>query len=119
MPPNTVSVTRPGRWGNPFVVGEVYVRRRMCPGGGEESNIVVDAEHAVRLFRRFTARETLYQIDAYRELRGKDLACWCPLVDRHGEYVPCHADVLLSLVNDIAMERVVNENLRRAKGEAT
>lgn len=92
MPPNTVSVCRPGKWGNPFVVGRVYVRRRMCPGGGEESNIVVDADHAVRLFRRFTVRETLYQIEA-EQLRGKNLACFCPL-DR-----PCHADVLLELAN--------------------
>lgn len=22
MPPNTVSVTRPGKWGNPYVVGD-------------------------------------------------------------------------------------------------
>jgi hypothetical protein len=28
-----------------------------------------------------------------RELRGKDLACWC----KPGE--PCHADVLLELAN--------------------
>jgi hypothetical protein len=27
------------------------------------------------------------------ELRGKDLACWCPLDQ------PCHADVLLELAN--------------------
>lgn len=27
------------------------------------------------------------------ELRGKDLACWCPL-DK-----PCHADVLLEIAN--------------------
>lgn len=25
MPPNTVSVTRPGKWGNPFVVGAPYM----------------------------------------------------------------------------------------------
>ena len=94
MPPNTVSVTRPGRWGNPFKVGEVYVRRRVCPGGGEESNIVVYADHAVRLFKRFTARETLYQIEVYRKLRGKNLACFCSLDQ------PCHADVLLALANE-------------------
>ena len=29
----------------------------------------------------------------------RDLACWCPLHDRHGNYVPCHADVLLELAN--------------------
>lgn len=92
MPPNTVSVTRPGKWGNPFIVGQLYTRRRMCPGGGKESNIVVDAEHAVRLFRRFTARETLYQIES-EQLRGKNLACFCALDQ------PCHADVLLELAN--------------------
>ena len=31
---------------------------------------------------------------ARRELRGKDLMCWCPL-DR-----PCHADVLLEIANE-------------------
>src|ERR1039458_9046055 len=34
------------------------------------------------------------------ELRGKNLACWCPLEDDHGNRVPCHADVLLELAND-------------------
>ena len=28
------------------------------------------------------------------ELRGRDLACWCPLTG------PCHADVLLEIAND-------------------
>jgi hypothetical protein len=28
-------------------------------------------------------------------LRGKDLACWCPLSE------PCHADVLLELANGV------------------
>lgn len=32
------------------------------------------------------------------ELRGKDLACWCPL-DK-----PCHADVLLELSNVLPLE---------------
>jgi hypothetical protein len=31
--------------------------------------------------------------DIQRELRGKNLACWCPLDQ------PCHADVLLRLAN--------------------
>ena len=93
MPPNTVKVTRPGKWGNPFVIGEEYVRYKMEPGGGQKSNTVADNAHAVRLYRRFTARETRIQIDAYQELRGKNLACFCPLDQ------PCHADVLLELAN--------------------
>lgn len=31
--------------------------------------------------------------DVQRELRGKNLACWCPLDQ------PCHADVLLEVAN--------------------
>jgi protein gp37 len=45
------------------------------------------------LFKQFTARETWLRIAAHQELRGKDLACWCPLDQ------PCHADVLLELAN--------------------
>lgn len=33
------------------------------------------------------------------ELRGVDLACWCPLVDANGNPVPCHADILLEVAN--------------------
>lgn len=35
----------------------------------------------------------------YSDLRGHDLACWCPLEDSDGRRVPCHADVLLELAN--------------------
>jgi hypothetical protein len=82
MPPNTVSVTRPGRWGNPYKAGD--------PMDGFP-HIKIDAAEAVKLFRHrmpdFT-REA-----ARRELAGKNLACWCHLDQ------PCHADVLLELAN--------------------
>ena len=42
-------------------------------------------------------RETL--LKRLPELRGRDLACWCPLVDEEGNPVPCHADVLLEIAN--------------------
>jgi hypothetical protein len=42
---------------------------------------------AMRRFRKYAERCDL------APLRGKDLACWCPLDQ------PCHADVLLELVN--------------------
>ena len=32
--------------------------------------------------------------EAGRDLRGRDLGCYCPLG------LPCHADVLLALVNE-------------------
>lgn len=96
LPVNTVVVTRgPGkRWGNPWRVGE--------PG-------IPDAAEAVRRFRVATmgfmsngsfcpprsAPDSYIGciIASAHELRGKNLACWCPLDS------PCHADVLLEIAN--------------------
>jgi Domain of unknown function (DUF4326) len=66
MPPNTFYVGRPTAWGNPFETAEEY----------REYVIALGYEDQIR-----------------HELRGKNLACWCPL-DQH-----CHADVLLELAN--------------------
>lgn len=85
MPPNTVKVTRPGKWGNSFVAGKTY---RTIVGTDRP---VKDAAHAVSLFRA-VAWAGMRQ-GAQRELRGKNLACWCALDQ------PCHADVLLELAN--------------------
>jgi hypothetical protein len=80
LPPNTVVVSRPSRWGNPFIVKDGY-----------------PIERVVTLFEEWLkddpeGNETL--LAAKIELRGKNLACWC----RPGS--PCHADILLELVND-------------------
>jgi uncharacterized protein DUF4326 len=84
MPPNTVYVGRPTKWGNPFKPGEFY---RDAIGREHE---VRDLDHAIILHRACAfAMVTLIQ-DA---LRGKNLACWCPL-DKS-----CHADVLLEIAN--------------------
>lgn len=79
MPPNTVSVTRPGRWGNPNTVAH----------HGQDG--------AVRAFERDLRAGILsFSIDdVRRDLRGKNLACYCPLSS------PCHADVLLEIANDL------------------
>lgn len=81
--PEAVIVARPTRWGNPFKVGARY----MTAKSGHA--IVRDRAHAVELFRasRHARRPDI------AELRGKDLACWCPLDQ------PCHADVLLEIAN--------------------
>lgn len=82
MPEGAVYVGRPTRWGNPWNVGSIATR------GGEF--VFMTADDAVGRFRK-------NQFDlmraARRELRGKDLACWCPLDQ------PCHADVLLEWAN--------------------
>lgn len=91
MPPNTVKVSRPSFYGNPFRIGYDGVR---------------DAETAVQLFREWLERidYNFRGMEAYPEyaytrtgirasLKDKNLACWCPLDQ------PCHADVLLEIAN--------------------
>ncbi len=81
----SVCVTRPSYFGNPAVIGKSF-----------EGEIVEDARHAVTIFEDgikdgLEGFPTSERIKA--ELRGKDLACWCPLDQ------PCHADVLLRIAN--------------------
>lgn len=85
LPENTVVVARPSRWGNPYRAGEEMHY-------GE----YMTAEQAVKMFRRSALHDWSpgYADRARAELRGKNLACWCPLDQ------PCHADVLLELANE-------------------
>lgn len=104
MPANTVSVARPTRHGNPFSIGDYGIP---------------DAQAAVERFRQWRDDRIVGPVPPpVADLRGKNLACWCPIINSHGEYSPCHADVLISLANDIPMDEVICENTRRAKGEA-
>lgn len=100
MPPNTVSVCRPGKWGNPYKVGKRVQDQcslMTCIMSGAvgprewHENAEIDADQAVKLYE--------YHLTQYgrhlplEDLRGKNLACFCPLNQ------PCHADVLLRLAN--------------------
>lgn len=89
-----VSVARPTKWGNPFVIGKP---------AGESGEIVADAEDAVRRFRALLDEEfdgvNVPLIEAVSALCGKNLACWC----KEG---PCHADVLLEIANRPICEEV-------------
>ena len=84
-PEGAVVVDRRSKWGNPYRVGDIDAHT------GEERT----AEEAVDLFRRSIKHwwPEDYADAARTALRGKDLACWCPLD------MPCHADVLLELAN--------------------
>jgi hypothetical protein len=91
MPPNTIKVDRSTKWGNPF-----------------RPNRRDNKAYCVQLFNYLMAGfvcmcdvPTPDEQMAYRkmlaenigELRGKNLACWCPLD------ASCHADVLLRIAN--------------------
>ncbi len=106
MPENTVSVTRPGRFGNPFtspIVNDPNLSLKlfseMAEGcwnpyllkGFSDHNVhQIYEAHRAWLLR--IGKGHPIEIIRY-ELRGKNLACFCPL-DQH-----CHADILLELAN--------------------
>lgn len=109
MPENTVKVSRPGKWGNPFRVGGYCMvgdpdprdrfRMSWCESNigddGGKFTLIKDNATAVAFFKRLLA--TGYHKDL-SELRGKNLACWCPL-PAPGQPDICHAAVLLELAN--------------------
>lgn len=92
-PPNTVVVSRPSRFGNPFSMDDaVDADPNLTPA--QARRVVVDQ------FRRMIRSPADRKRHGYpsddeikQELRGKNLACWCP------EDGPCHADVLLDIAN--------------------
>ena len=96
-PEGAVSVARPSKWGNPYVVmqfgGEWGVGCHYGGGivwaGAEQTRECAHLK-VVSTYRGLIADDTT--LDP-AELRGKDLMCWCPLD------LPCHADVLLELAN--------------------
>jgi hypothetical protein len=90
-PAGAIVVARPGRWGNPFRIGEQH------PFAGRP----MTRDDTIQLFRSWMTDVVLAaepfldnpDRDSIEVLRGHDLACWCPLDE------PCHADVLLELAN--------------------
>jgi hypothetical protein len=75
-----VNVARPSKWGNPFKVGR------------DGSAAVCVLRYQGYLHTDEVGRELVCQHIA--ELRGKNLACWCPLGSA------CHRDVLLRIANE-------------------
>lgn len=92
LPPGTVCVTRGTRWGNPHRAPWTFV-----PPGGLDA---AARATIVRWFREdlLAGRLGVSVEDVRRELRGRDLACWCPLPEP-GEPDHCHAAVLLEVAN--------------------
>jgi hypothetical protein len=79
-PAQTVLVSGPTRWRNPFLI---------------DADGTANRERAVAAFREalLAGRLEITVDDVRRQLKGQNLGCWCPL-DR-----PCHADVLLEIAN--------------------
>ena len=75
MPKNAIYVGRPSRWGNPWPVPFYYL------------------ESSLRAYRELLVKEIQENPKFLDDLRGKDLACFCPLDQK------CHADILLEFLS--------------------
>lgn len=97
MPADTVSVCRPGRWGNPYYPGCGIGFGGFDAQGRAAPWPLETRADMVRHFRERMRLMKLHEPERFRSylapLRGKNLACWCA-IDQ-----PCHADVLLELAN--------------------
>lgn len=113
MPNGAIYVGRPSRWGNPWPVQNVRTQLAMAydwsaiartsplwamwAQRGLINTTPIAVETSVALYRRALEQCRADVPESFAEwlapLRGKDLACFCPLDQ------PCHADVLLEFAN--------------------
>ena len=94
MPPNTVYVGRKTRWVNPFEVCEDVTPKEAVQRYALHLKDYwgwVERE-TKKAFYPWPVKSKEFE-DWIKPLRGKNLACWCPLNQ------PCHADILLEIAN--------------------
>lgn len=100
MPENTVYVGRPSKWDNPYKVefiNNVYYcilqrkDKRVLPFSSKTREDALN--RCIRLYKILIKIKTKAGKLDITELKSKNLACWCSL-DK-----PCHADILLKLIN--------------------
>ena len=96
LPEGTINVARPGRYGNPYRIGQLHQRQ------DDHNNWTLGKltrHEAVELFRQDIEAALsggtidLRVVEMLAELRGHDVACWC------GENEECHGDVWLEVAN--------------------
>lgn len=94
MPAGAVYVGRPTRWGNMWTP-KSYLDATGSRIASPETvmKICVDAYRAWLFGEAHWAHGALPPVPDLAPLRGRDLVCWCRLDQ------PCHADVLLEVVN--------------------
>lgn len=104
LPPNTVSVTRPHAFGNPYRIGDLctWNTPRLEFGGKGLADILREAHgrpvyqtaaDTVWGFKEMVISSPKFQRAIQDKLKGKNLACFCRLGH------PCHAQILLEYAN--------------------
>ena len=81
---DAIYIGRPSKWGNPFKIGEFHNGKRMTRE---------DVIAAYNDWLMYSDEGQKIVIDAKKELKGKDLVCYCkPLA--------CHGDTLIRIANE-------------------
>ena len=90
MPANTIKIDRTTKWGNPFKIGSSAAH----PVTGKRVKIDT-SETSIALYKAWlkTVEGKAVAAAARRELKGRNLACWC----KPGS--PCHGEILLRVAN--------------------
>jgi Domain of unknown function (DUF4326) len=97
MPANTVKVDRTTLFGNLFSIKDYGHDRAVALHRAWITGRKIDAPMSPTEMDKLTARREQV-LRSLPTLRGKNLACWCPL-PKSGEPDNCHAATLLELAN--------------------
>jgi hypothetical protein len=76
-PAGAIVISRPSKWGNPHKIGRLT------------------REQAIAAYKRdlYAGKLRFTLADVKRELKGRDIACWCRLEDA------CPGDLLMAIAN--------------------
>lgn len=88
-----VCVSRGTKWGNPIKVASKNEIDAAGYFGFALPRNALQVAVLYKLWLRENPEGRVIATMAHSELRGKNLACWCPLDQK------CHADVLLEIAN--------------------
>lgn len=99
-PENTINITRPGKWGNPFPVGKylnAWGKAFVATIISKEPDNIREIYNSGILEQRITLEKSLEWFELYlnseyfkyniEDLRGRNLMCFCPLDHK------CHGDI--------------------------
>lgn len=120
LPENTVVVSRPRPFSNPYrVVEDEHGLGWWCMVDRQNGFVFTTREaaqaQAVLLFREMVEASPELRAAIRAELAGRNLACWCRLCPAHREHgrplgvaceacEPCHVDPLLEFANPLRCE---------------
>lgn len=92
LPEGAVNIARPGKLGNPFIVGKHGTRAECAAKYLQLARGFLTLSEEIDVDLQVKAHRAIHR--ALPDLKGKDVACWCAL-----DGGACHGDVLLALAN--------------------